>query len=95
MGWHAIRKYSLLQGRQAIRSIEVPDNRELPIHLESGGGEHVCDVRATVVQPWLVILLARCQGERRGRTVLLASDSLHADHFRRLRIALLQRRPAA
>ena len=44
--------------------------------------------RSAVVQPWLVILPLRCEGRHRIRHLVVVSDMLPAQDFRRLRVRL-------
>lgn len=53
-------------------------------------GLHVpCKLRPdSLVTPYLVILNASMSGQRGERSVLIAPDSMNAENFRRLRVAL-------
>lgn len=53
-----------------------------------GRAESAALATAAYVQPWSVILPLRCEGRRRIRYVVLLSDMLPAQTFRRLRVRL-------
>ncbi len=96
--WTTLGALTLLLAASGARFLWVWSGVPSTLSLASGGqwrmeaaqgaaADH-CLLLPLFVTPWLVI--ARFRGPTRTRTLLIASDSLPPDSFRRLRVRLLQ-----
>jgi toxin CptA len=90
-----VRRHALLKARRSVLAIEVQDQQTACVQ----GPDHVWrDARilgTSYVTAALTVLSVRVAAERMPRHVLLVRDNIDEDDFRRLRVLLRWRRPAA
>ncbi len=78
----------LLRGRNAVMAIEVSSTDVLSIKTRSGDWLECSVLGDTCVAAFLAIVLLREVASGARRTVVVCTDSLSADEFRRLRVWL-------
>jgi len=84
----ALRRHAWLSGAGALVELEVSDDCSVSACSRTGNWERCQIAGSTFVSPALTVLNLRCRAKRERRAVLIASDSLDADSFRRLRVWL-------
>jgi toxin CptA len=91
----SIYGHAFLKAKHSALAIEVKDQQTAAIL----GRDHVWrDARilgTSYVTPALTVLNVRVEGERLPRHVVLVPDNIQEQEFRRLRVLLRWRRPAA
>ena len=80
------------QGAEFVTEIELRTDGVFDCLHRSGARSRGKPGMKTVVLPWLVLLFAA--DRRRTSPVLIARDSVSAEHHRMLRLWLLQREPS-
>ena len=91
LGYHWLRDARLGLGRSVV-GLELVRDREAGLRCELAlrGGHRVAGrvLASSVALPWLVMINLRPDDSRRTRRVTLLPDSLVAEEFRALRVAL-------
>lgn len=82
---HCLWRYRLQEGFFAIERIEYRQPLWL---LGFRQGSCIARLQTATVLPWLVVMVFRCQHTQRRYDLLLFSDSVGRDQFRRLRVML-------
>lgn len=86
MTYYMLRDARLLLNGACV-ALRLDDDRIALIDLK-GGEETGALLRSSMVMPHLVVLNIAVQGQRQKRNVVLMSDSMEDESFRRLRVAL-------
>ncbi len=86
MAYYVLRD-ARLKLDSACVALRLEDDR-IALTGPNGGETTGRLLRSSVVMPHLVVLNIALHGQRRKRNVVLVSDSMEAESFRRLRVAL-------
>ena len=83
-----LRHYALLKSAESVVSFELSE--ELQCTLETQGGRNIpCKILgSTFVAPYLVVLILKAQDKFFTYGVVILSDNIDAEEFRRLRVLL-------
>jgi toxin CptA len=91
---HSMRLHAWLNARRSLTAIRLHDREHASVRLRDGAW---CDARVlgtTYISPLLTVINMRLGGEARTRHMLVLPDSLPADDYRRVRVALRWAHPA-
>lgn len=90
---HELRTTALRLGANAVNTLRIAADNTFSVQTRRGDWR-TCEVLgSTYVTAFLTVLNLRLAGQRRMRSVVLMSDSMAADDFRRLRVWLRWRPP--
>jgi toxin CptA len=85
---YELRTTALRLGATAVIALRISSDHAFSVQTRRGGW-HECEVLgSTYVTAFLTVLILRLSGARRVRSVVLMSDSMAAEDFRRLRVWL-------
>lgn len=85
---YTVRRYALLRSSAALTALELRENDSSAIRT---GGENWQEARilgTTYVSPSLTVVNVRVPGGWRARHIVIVSDNVDAESFRRLRVQL-------
>jgi toxin CptA len=87
--WH----HAVLRARASIIELEVHDQERAAVRTRTGEWVDANILGTSCVTPALTVINLRVENARIPRHVLLISDNIRADDFRRIRVLLRWARP--
>jgi len=88
-----LRMHALRTAPQAAVALQLQDNGLARVQQRSGHQRELAVDESSFVSPLITILNLRVPGSLWTRSVIVASDTLSPEEFRRLRVWLRWRRP--
>ena len=85
---HSLLRHALLRTPNAVIAARIHNSQEATLTLRIGAQYPAQILGTTYVSPFLTVLNARAAGERFPRHMLLTSDNMDPDDYRRLRVIL-------
>jgi toxin CptA len=85
---HGIFLHALQRLPRSITGLEISDNCKLMVRNAGGVWQEAALLRSSFATPYLTIVNFRHPDERRTRSLVILSDRVQPDLFRRLRVLL-------
>ena len=90
---HSVWRYALLRSSRSIVGVEIVDQENGALCTRDGDWDPAKILGTTYVTPSLTVINARRADERLALNVLLTTDNVKAEDFRRIRVLLRWARP--
>ena len=91
---HALYGAALLRSRNAIVALEITEGGVLKFQTQSGEWRRGILLDSSFVAPYLTVLNLKTDGTRLARYVVVMTDSVDPEEYRRLRVWLRWRKTA-
>ena len=91
LGWslyRTVRVHARRKGPGAVEEIEIDKDREISVRFSGSAAWQGCQLRASFVHPWIMLLSLHCDDRKWPVNVVVAADAVEPEAFRRWRVAL-------